>query len=136
MDINSLLSRVVGLIKYDGKFSKISVIQAYPSVVKSTRLNKICVAVGISGVNLHPSQIDSPARAGEVSVFVDIFIPFKMDGIHASDVFIDICDILSRSYNVMSVSASRLAVDECIQASVLKTSFTIYDQISFGGDDY
>lgn len=54
----------------------------------------------------------------------------------AKDVFIDICDILSRSYNVMSVSASRLAVDECIQASVLKTSFTIYDQISFGGDDY
>lgn len=128
MDISSLVTRVVGLIKYDNKFKKIDVIKAYPSVVKPTRFNKTCVAVGLSEINLHPSQIDCPAIAGEISVFVDIFIPFKMDCSGIGDIFTDICDILSRSYNVMSVSASEITADERIQAIVLKSKFTINDQ--------
>lgn len=128
MDISTLLDRFVGLIKYDIKFKKIDVINAYPSVVKPTRLNKICVAVGLGELNLHASQIDCPAIAGDVSVFVDIFIPFKMDRRNMDTIFTDICDILSRSYNVISVSASGITADERIQAIVLKSKFTINDQ--------
>ena len=133
MTINFLLDRIDGLIKYDRRFKNIKVIRGYPTGVKPTRLDKIYVAVGISEIHLRPSQIDCPARAGDVSFFVDIFVPLKMDNKCIGNVFEDICNILN-TYYVMSVSASRVTVDERIQARVMKTCFTFNDQF-FGGDD-
>lgn len=133
MTINFLLNRIDGLIKYDRRFKNIKVISGYPPGVKPTRLDKIYVAIGISEIHLHPSQIDGSSRAGDVSFFVDIFVPLKMDIQCIGDVFEDICNILN-TYYTMSVSSSGVTVDERIQARVMKTCFTFNDQF-FGGDD-
>lgn len=134
MDINILLGDIIGLLKSDSRFKNIALVRAYPPAAKPTRLDRIYVALGIKAIDLHPAQIDCSEKAGEISVFADIFVPFKMDNCRAGEVFADICSVLS-SYNVMSVSASRLAADERIQASVLKASLTFNGRFLFGGEN-
>lgn len=133
MNMNHLLDSIISLLKNDGSFNDIAIVKAYPPSVKPTRLSRIYIALGISEINMHSCSIDCSARAGEVSVFADIFIPFKMDNSCACEVFTKICNALS-IYNILSVSASRLTADEQVQASVLKTKITFNDEISFGGD--
>ncbi len=133
MMLESLIDNLKNVIKQNPFFESIGVIHAFPAAIKPTRLKNEMIALGIEKIELSSCEIDSSTRAGEISVFADIFVPFRYGGARAGLVFDKLCRCFF-DYNVLSIAASRLAVDEAAGAYVLKCVFTFKDKVDFGGE--
>jgi hypothetical protein len=133
MNINSLLDDMLEKINANSFFDDMKIIKAYPCSVKPTRLNNVYISLGINKIDIKPYEIDDVNKAGEVSVFADIFVPIRMDNACMSEIFSRLCTVLEE-YNVIGISADRITADNDIQAYVLKTSITFSDEVIFGGE--
>ena len=132
MRLDTVLDKLIGIIKGDVYFDNIKVIRAYPSDIKPTRLNCPYIALGLSEIDMSSSSIDSMQRSGMISVFADIYVSGRNDGAVIYDIFTRLCEMLSR-FNVLSIKAERTQYDTYTQANVLKSVITFDDEITFGG---
>lgn len=128
MKIESFIDEFISLIKSDVYFSGIKIIKAYPCTAAPVRISKETIALGFEKVDFSAISVDDSNRAGSVSVFADIFIPLKTDNGRACEIFSRLCRCCGR-YNVISVSAQRIAVDINTASYVMKTAFTFNDEI-------
>lgn len=128
MRIENMIDGLIHLIKQDDYFSDIKVMKAYPCTSAPSRIGCDTVALGIERINLSSVSVDESSRAGDLCVFADIFIPLKTDNSKACDIFIRLCRCFS-IYNILSVSAQRIAVDVNTASYVMKTAFTFNDEI-------
>ncbi len=128
MKIENIIDRLIEVISADDYFSDIKIIKAYPCTIAPSRIATETVALGFDEIRLSSASVDNSNRAGDISVFVDIFIPIKMENSRACDIFSRICRCFY-VYNILSVSAQRMAVDINTSAYVLKTVFTFNDEI-------
>lgn len=128
MRLEKLLDRLIDIIKTDDYFADIKVMKAYPCAIAPTRILKDTVALGIEGVELLSVSVDDSNRAGDISVFADIFIPVKKDNGKAYEIFTELCRCLC-IFNVIRISAQRIAVDANTASYVLKTVITFNDEI-------
>lgn len=128
MKIENIIDRLIAVISADDYFSDIKIIKAYPCTIAPSRIATETVALGFDEIRLSSASVDDSNRAGDISVFVDIFIPIKMENSKACDIFSRICRCFY-VYNILSVSAQRMAVDINTSAYVLKTVFTFNDEI-------
>lgn len=133
MRFDYLIASIIKTLRDDHFFDNMKIIKAYPCNVKPTRLIQTCIAVGLNEVNISPCCIDDDSKVGEISVFIDIFIPIHIDNGCASEIFCKICNLLN-GYNIKSISAERAAVDAAAQAYVLKSIVTFSSEKLFGGD--
>lgn len=128
MKIENIIDRLIEVISADDYFSDIKIIKAYPCTIAPSRIATETVALGFDEIRLSSASVDDSNRAGDISVFVDIFIPIKMENSRACDIFSRICRCFY-VYNILSVSAQRMEVDINTSAYVLKTVFTFNDEI-------
>lgn len=128
MKIENLIDRLIEVISADDYFENIKIIKAYPCTIAPSRIAAETVALGFDEIRLSSSSVDDSSRAGDISVFIDIFIPIKTENSRACDIFSRICRCLY-VYNILSVSAQRISVDVNTSAYVLKTVFTFNDEI-------
>ncbi len=131
MKIEKIVDELMEKIMGDNYFSDIRIMKAYPCSVAPSRVGKETIALGLDRVDLASSAVDDSDRAGEISVFADIFIPLKAENSRASDIFTNLCRCLC-VYNILSVSAQRITVDTNSASYVLKTVFTFNDEIEVG----
>ncbi len=128
MKIENIIDRLIEVISADDYFEDIKIIKAYPCTIAPSRIAAETVALGFDEIRLSSSSVDDSIREGDISVFVDIFIPIKTENSRACDIFSRICRCLY-IYNILSVSAQRITVDVNTSAYVLKTVFTFNDEI-------
>lgn len=133
-NIKSFLNDFAGYMKNDGFFKDIKIISAYPLCKKPVKLLHPVVAVGFSNVKVSPHQIGSNAKAGEVSLFADIYVPSNMKTDCICDIFCRICASAGQM-NISSVSCGKTEYDKTAEAYVTKTVVTFNDEISFGGEN-
>lgn len=133
MRIDKITTELINAVKQNEYFNDINVIAAYPKGKKPTRLERICIAFGISEVNISSAYIDEHERTGTVTVFADIFVPLKYDCGIMPVIFSKMCESLS-GFNILSITAGRISTDSDIQAYLLKAAVTVGDIITFGGD--
>lgn len=126
--IDSVLDTLISTIKADDYFSDIRVIKAYPCSAAPTRLAKETVAIGFDEISFSSMSIDENAREGEVTAFIDIFIPLKINNSRAVDIFSRLCRCFN-SFNILSVRCERMNVDVNTASYVLKTAFTFHNEI-------
>lgn len=135
MRIDTIIDELTAVIREDSYFDDMKVIYSYPSAPKPSRINNVYIALGIGEINLRSDYIDDSKRMGEVQINIDIFAPLKMSGRDVAKIFTRLCSRFDR-YNVLSISASNIHIDNYIQANTLKTSVKLGDEIDFGGIDY
>lgn len=134
MRIDDITLTVRKLIRADTFFENISVINAFPNRMKSTRLSRPVIAVGVDTIEMESEQIESSSRSGAVSVFADIFLPTDSDISRLENIFSNLCRCFNR-FNILSIRTSRVKFDDYAQAYVMKTVFTFNDEIEFGSGD-
>lgn len=128
MKIENVLDALIHLIESDDYFSSVNILKAYPCSPAPSRLAGETVALGLEKIKMSSSSVDENNRTGEISVFADIFIPVKKSNDRAFDILSRLCGCFC-IYNVLSVSAQRIAVDVNTASYVLKTVFTFNDEI-------
>lgn len=133
MRIDNIIDVITEQIRQDSYFDQIEIIYAYPKAVKPTRLDKTYIALGISDINISPAHIDADDLEGNISVFADIFVPYKKENACLSEIFTRLCSCLS-CLNLTSVSAGRIEAYADVQAYALKTVITFSDRITTGGE--
>ena len=133
MNIKTILADFAALLRSDGYFEPIKIIDAYPFTVKPTQLGTPVIAIGICGIDLAAGHIGDSTREGEASIFADIYVPLKDGGKKANEIFTHICAKMGR-YNVLSIRAQRIVTDKDTAACVLKTEFRFNGEIEFGGE--
>lgn len=77
MKIENILDALIRLIESDDYFSSVNILKAYPCSPAPSRLAGETVALGLEEIKMSSSSVDESNRAGEISVFADIFIPVK-----------------------------------------------------------
>jgi hypothetical protein len=128
MRLDEIIDQFIALIKENEYFEDIRAIKAYPCTDAPVRISRATVALGVERIDMSSVSVDESNRAGEVSVFADIFVPLKSGSDKAQEIFLKLCSCLS-GYNILSVSAERIAVDVNTSSYVLKTAFTFNDEI-------
>lgn len=132
MRIDTIIDELICALKKDDFFNDKRIVYSYPAATKPTRISKSYIALGLGEINLESSELATSTRAGDVSINIDVFVPLKLSGEQASIIFNHICACLG-GYNVLSIKAQRLEIDNDIQAYSLKTSITLGGEIDFGG---
>lgn len=128
LKIDSVLDDLISTIKADDYFSDIKVIKAYPCSAVTVRLAKVTVAVGFDEISFSSMSVDENTREGEVTAFIDVFIPLKMDSSVAMDIFSRICSCF-KGFNILLVRCERMSVDVNTASYVLKSAFTFNNEI-------
>lgn len=128
MRIDTILDAVEERLKADELFSNINIIKAYPCSAAPSRLSRETLALGLDEIKVTPASVDDINKTGEISVFADIFIPLKTTSSRAFEILTALCSCMD-DFNVLSVSAQRIAVDRDTASYVLKTVFTFRDEI-------
>ena len=129
----NMIDELINTIKSDDSFKDVKIIKAYPSYDKPTRLSRAHIAIGIMKMNLEPYQIDNPEKAGELTIFADLFCPLKWDNSELTKLFSRLCSAV-QEYNITSIQAEKITADSNTQAYQLKTTITFYNVFDFGGD--
>ncbi len=133
MRLDTFVNGLIDEIKNDSYFSDMKIVNAYSALQKPTRLSRVYIALGVCEISLEKNHIDFTDKAGDVSVFADIFVPLNSD-FNVSEIFSRLCKVLNY-YNISSIKAQTITSDRDIEAILLKTVFTFSDEISFGGDE-
>ena len=128
MRVENMVDELIYLIKSDDYFSDITVMKAYPCTAAPTRIAKKTVALGLENIDLSSSSVGESNRAGNVSVFADIFVPLKSENSKTCEIFTRLCRCFY-VYPILSISAQRITVDINTSSYVLKTKFTFNDEI-------
>lgn len=132
MTLEGILEEVKMKIKESKLLEEVKITGAYENKNKPTRIKTPVVVLGIDSVELSSESVDDSERCGEIKIFADIFVPLRGDFISPQEIFLNICKVLS-GYNVLSVNAQRMTVDEDVEAYLLETSVCFRDTVEFGG---
>lgn len=132
MTLDSILYDIKDKMNKSPAFKGIKVITAYENKIKPTRLNNPVIALGFDCINLDSQSIDESERSGEIKIFADIYVPQKSKAYNAQEIFVNICELMG-CFNVLSVSAGRLAYDAQAQAFLLNAGLCFRDTVDFGG---
>lgn len=132
MTLDGILNEVKEKLTQSQLFSGVKIIGAFENKLKPTKLKNPVISLGIDSVDLSSDSIDESSRNGEIKIFADIFVPLNGSALNTQDIFLNICKTLS-CYNVLSVTAQRLVVDETTQTFLLKTNVCFRDTLEFGG---
>lgn len=132
MTLDGILEEVKTKIKDSTLFDGVSIVEAYENRNKPTRIKSPVVTLGIDSVELSSESVDENERCGEIRVFADIFVPINGSVTNPQEIFLNICKILS-CYNVLSVTAQRMTVDDKTETFLLETSVCFRDTLGFGG---
>lgn len=128
MRLEAFMDELICIIQSDNDFSDIRIMKAYPCTPAPSRLEKETIAVGFEEITLSSASVDEGRRAGNVCVYIDIFVPLRVDNSRLSEIFTMICRCLS-DCNVLSISADKAAVDVNTASYVMKTKFTFNGEI-------
>ncbi len=128
-----MIDELMNTIKSDNRFKDVKIIKAYPNYDKPTRLSRAHIAIGIMKMNFEPYQIDDSEKAGELTIFADLFCPLKWDNSELTKLFSGLCNTIAK-YNITSIQAEKITADANTQAYQLKTTITFYNAFDFGGD--
>lgn len=134
MKLDDITLTVKQIIKQDEFFKNIRVINAFPNVMKTTRLDAVTIAIGVNSVDIESDQIESYSRSGNISVFADIFLPTSHKVNELESIFASLCRCFN-CFNIISIRAGRTGFDPYAQAYLMKTVFTFNDEIKFGSDE-
>ncbi|MCH5314983.1 MAG: hypothetical protein J1E81_03635 [Eubacterium sp.] len=134
MRLDNAVSEIEALLKNSSELSDAKIITAFPDAIKPTRLDKALVAIGISELDIAPSELESSNRAGNLSIFADIFVPSSLGSTAPLNTLVSVCKALD-AYCIVSIKADKPYYSREVQAVVLKTVITFSDRITFGGDD-
>ena len=131
--LDNAVDKIKELLKSSSALSDAAIITVFPDRLKPTRLEKILVAVGIDELNLAPASLESSTKAGQLSIFADIFVPSSFGGGALLGTLSEICRALDDCC-IVSIKAEKPFYNKDMQAVVLKTVITFSDRITFGGD--
>lgn len=134
MRLDSVIDEVISLIKSNSFFDDKRVMYSFPSYEKPTRLRHTYICLGLGELELEASSLDASKRAGELVLNIDIFAPLNSDSRHLLVVLSRLCECLN-AYNVLSISASEISIDNEAQAYTLKSKITLGGELDFGGGD-
>lgn len=122
LKLEGFLENLVNTLKDDEFFLDIRIINAFPRINAPVRLSRETVAVGFSEIKLDSVSVDEDNCAGDVCVFVDIFIPLKYETERLNEIFTRICRCFFE-FNILSISADKTVVDGGTASYVMKTKF-------------
>ncbi len=134
MRIDDITLTIKKIIREDAFFENTGVINAFPNRMKSTRLHKPVIALGVDNIEMESEQIESSSRSGQISVFADIFLPTSSGISELENIFSNLCRCFNH-FNIISIRTGRIEFDDYAQTYVMKTVFTFNDEIEFGSDD-
>lgn len=134
MRLDNIIDILAEKIRQDSYFDQTEITYAYPQAVKPTRLEKPYIALGIGDINMSPAYIDAEDFQGSISVFADIFVPYKRGSACIPEMFTRLCGCFG-CLNLTSISAGRIESDPNVQAYALKTVITFSDRLDAGGDE-
>lgn len=133
MRLDNAIEEVEALLRNSTELQNAKIITAFPDSIKPTRLEKILVAVGMNELELASSELESSNRAGQLSIFADIFVPTSLGCSALLSTLTGICRALD-AYCVVSIKAEKPYYSKDVQATVLETIITFSDRITLGGD--
>lgn len=132
--IKSFVYDIVSAVKLDSFFDGIKLVDVYPFQFKPTGLDYPVAAVSVGNIELTSTQIGESGRAGSVSLFIDIYVPFNYGKKSICDIFSRICSCLSE-YCIEKISAQRVTADKTTSCYVMKNEFVFNEEILFGGEE-
>lgn len=133
MKLDNAVDKIKELLKSNSALADATIITAFPDRLKPTRLESILIAVGINELALAPASLESSDRAGQLSIFADIFVPPSFGSDALLSTLSEICSALDACC-IVSIRADKPSYSRDMQAVVLKTEITFSDRITFGGD--
>lgn len=133
-NIKSFIYEIVSVIRLDSFFDDMKLVNAYPFQAKPTQLRYPVISICMGNMNLTSAEIGAGSRAGSVSLFVDIYIPFNYSKSDMCEIFSHICASLD-DYCIEKISSQRVEADKLTSCYVMKNEFVFNDRILFGGED-
>lgn len=134
INAGSIVPDFIEKIKANKYFDNIQVVRAYPNVIKPTLLENAVVAVGIKEINVDESSLGESIKAGTVSLFTNIYVPYSFDKGNFEKIVFHICGIAS-DFNIVSVNVSEISVCSAAECFVMKAVFTFNNEICFKDDE-
>lgn len=132
-NLDNLLHQFTDTIKKNSYFENMKIVTAYPCEISPSRLSKVVIAVGISGADFFARGAGEEDVSGNIEVFADIFVPWRMKDNRTEEIFTHICEI-SVQCGAVSIKADRIMSDKATGCYVLKSVFTFNDELVFGGE--
>ena len=129
-----IVSDFIEKIKADKYFNDIQVTRAYPNAIKPTLLKNAVVAVGIKEINVDENSLGENIKAGTVSLFANIYVPYSFDKGNFEKIVFRICSIAS-DFNIVSVNISEISTNSVAECFVMKAVFTFNNEICFKDDE-
>lgn len=130
----------VEMLKENEDFNDMTFLLAHENEIKPTPLTKPIVAVSVKGCKIG-DRIKKVTDAGEiittlsrpidVTLSIDIYLPYSMGGINGHKIFDRIATYLiyEREVSVSTVTCGSTEYDKSTQAIVLRTAFVYHTEL-------
>lgn len=133
-DVDSLLSELIEKIKADEFFADITVGKSYGAAVKPTCSERATVICGFVGGSVQNTALEQDIKAGSITLFADIYVPWSMHGFDIAQAVSRIC-AAAYSDNVSAVKLNEPTRTQRQQALFRRTEITYSDIFKFAGGD-
>ena len=130
-DVDSLLSELIEKIKADEFFADITVGKTYGAATCPERATVIC---GFVGGSVQNKALEQDIKAGSITLFADIYVPWSMHGFDIAQAVSRIC-AAAYSDNVSAVKLNEAHSHTKAQCFVRRTEITYSDIFKFAGGD-
>lgn len=128
IDCKELVSRLCEKLREREYFSDKLIISAYSKTQKPTVPSNMAVVCGILSIKAQNVSLGQSVKAGEISVFADICVPFHIRNFDfeyaAQEVFSAFC-----AGAPASISASQVTVNTDMQCYVMRLTVTFSDAL-------
>lgn len=131
--LDDFLNLFINEMKSNSDLKGTKIIRAYPCTLAPAQPLQAVVAAGIAESALSPEGAGEENLSGSVSVFADIFSPWKAGTENISDILTYICESAVKC-GAVSVKAERITSDKITGCYVLKSVFTFNGEVIFGGE--
>ncbi len=134
IDVESVISCFIKVIKSNSYFDDIKVIPSYSAVVKPTFMKKPVVAISIGNGDVKKYAVGEENQSGNLTVYAAVYVPFELGGQTGAEVAKHLCVAASSFPGVVGVSVNKPYVNSATNCVVTKAGFTLSDEFDFGGD--
>ncbi len=134
IDNVKLINVLIAAVKEEAFFDNIKVISAFPATKKPTLLKKTVIAVSCCLVDAAADSLGSSADAGAVKINANVYVPFINKEAVGNEVAKMLCAVVLEKFNVSAVNVCETFADSATECAVTKITFTLNDEIEFGGD--
>lgn len=133
-NVDSLVSDLIEKIKADEFFADITVGKSYSAAVKPTCPARAAVVCGFVGGSVQNTALEEDVKAGSITLFADIYVPWSMRGFDMAQAVSRIC-AAAFSDNVCAVKLNEAHSHTKAQCFVRRTEITYSDIFEFAGGD-